>query len=117
MTKSELKEMVKEVLNEELSRKRLNETWYSTCPECGAENKVLEHTAFGQEICSDCYEKYIRSDKGQIEAFLALVDGRRNSSSLSAAELKAAVDAWEKYRYELPFRYVPEKISIGARVK
>jgi uncharacterized protein (DUF983 family) len=117
MKKSELREMIKEVLKEELSRKRLNETWYSTCPECGAENKVLEHTAFGQEICSACYEKYIHSDKGQIEVFLALVDGRIESSELSATELKAAVDAWDKYRYELPFMYVPKKIPAEVRSK
>jgi uncharacterized protein (DUF983 family) len=117
MTRSELRAMIREVLKEELSRKRLNETWYSTCPECDAENKVLKHTAFGQEICSDCYEKYIHSDKGQIEVFLALIDGRIGSSKLSATELKTAADAWEKYRYELPFMYVPKKISAELRGK
>jgi hypothetical protein len=117
MTKSELKAMIKEVLKEELSRKRLNETWYSTCPECGAENKVLEFTSFGQEICQDCYNKYADSEKGQIEVFIALVDGRTESSELSAAELKAAADAWEKYRYELPFMYVPKKIPAEVRSK
>lgn len=117
MKKSELREMIQEVLKEELSRKRLNETWYSTCPECGAENIVPEHTSFGQEICQDCYSKYADSDKGQIEVFIALVDGRIESSELSATEIKAAADAWEKYRYELPFMYVPKKIPAEVRSK
>lgn len=116
MTKLELREMIKEVLREELSRKGLNETWYSTCPECGAD-QISMRTSFGQEICQDCYNKYADSDKGQIEVFLALIDGRIDSSKLSATELKAAVDAWEKYRYELPFMYVPKKIPTELRGK
>ena len=115
MKKSELRQMIQEVLKEELSRKRLNETLYSTCPECGAKNIASMFTAFGQELCQDCYSKYADSAKGQIEVFIALVDGRTDSSELSAAELKAAADAWEKYRYELPFIYVSKKIPAEVR--
>ena len=104
ITKSELKTMIREALREELSKsKQLNETLYGTCEECGAKSAALTQTAFGQELCDSCYQKYGKSDKWPIEILLAMVERRRDPRDVSEAELKAAIEAWKKYEAELPF--------------
>lgn len=110
MKKSELRQIIREVLREELSTKykkykKLKEA-LSRCTNCGCESEELTANAFGEKLCDDCWDNFINSERGLVDAYEQIAAGETFLLDASAdpyAKEEEIAKAWNKYRKELVY--------------
>lgn len=111
ITKSELKQMIREALREELaSKKKLHES-VGCCTACGAVADYLTSNIFGENLCDDCWDEFISTERGLVDLYELVAKGNpRLLGTYNAHDREAEVSAaWNKYRKD--FKYPKEKIA------
>ena len=81
-----------------------------TCDVC----KSKKHAAinsFGQYLCNDCDEDYLKSEKGRLETFIQIALGVVDANKLSDVDLAQAAKSYSKYRLDLSSTLVSKEIE------
>lgn len=77
------------------------------CSKCKCTSYDLIYSAFGDELCDDCWDEYINSDKGLVEYFISICEDE-NPDEFDADFLCSVSRAW--------LEYLPKLALTGQRI-
>ncbi len=77
------------------------------CSKCMCTSYDLIQSAFGDELCEDCWDEYINSDEGLVEYFISICEDE-NPEEFDADFLCSVVRAW--------LEYLPKLALTGQRI-
>ena len=61
----------------------------------------LQMTAFGEQLCDECWEEYLLTDKGTVEYMIGFAYGQLSPKFFDADFLGHVSTCWKKYCNEL----------------
>lgn len=80
---------------------RFTKSMTATQCDCCKSEAVLYKNAYGQYLCTDCWNDYLTSDRGQVEYMIGVASGEYKRSSFSNEDCTAIQLAWFAYQDEL----------------
>jgi hypothetical protein len=86
------------------------------CTYCGRETKQLLTTAYGEELCEDCWDDYICTKRGQVEYLIGICRGDYPASEFDADFLGSVAVSWMlcQHKFKLP---ASEILEIEAKAE
>lgn len=78
---------------------------YGFCPEC---DELVDYSKnitniFGEEMCEDCFDDFLDTDRGYAEIFFHHCEGFSEGDFADADDVNKMIASWKKYRHELNF--------------
>lgn len=70
------------------------------CLECNKPNPEFKN-AYGENLCEDCWDEYINSDRGKVEYFLNITNGNAKLCNFDADFLGTVVISWKEHKHLL----------------
>lgn len=88
-----------------------NNSDYVFCPECGEIVAIddIIRTIFDDEMCYDCYDGFLDTDRGYAEMFSHRCEGYSEGDFSNEAEVNKMINCWN--RYKIDSRYSEEEIE------
>lgn len=70
----------------------------SLCDACSNPKHDKLLTAYGTELCEDCWDDYLMTDEGKVEYLIGLCNGDYSMEEFDADFLGHVVVCWNTYR-------------------
>lgn len=71
------------------------------CEKCGKQTLDTLINVFSEELCGDCWDDYLMSDRGKVEYFIGIVKEELPIEDYDADFLGHVSVCWNKYKGEL----------------
>ena len=70
------------------------------CNQCGKESisNFILTTVYGEQLCEDCWDDYLMTDKGKLEYFVGICKGDYPTSDFDADFLGHISECWKRYK-------------------
>jgi uncharacterized radical SAM superfamily protein len=73
------------------------------CENCGKKTLDTLINVFKEELCEDCWDDYLMTDRGKLEYFIGIAKGDLPIEEFDADFLGHCCVLWEEYKYSFPF--------------
>ena len=71
------------------------------CANCGEKNCDLLRTAYGDQLCEDCWDDYICSEAGRLEYLIGICYGDLPIEEFDADFLCGVAKSWQLHNQDL----------------